>query len=181
MDLIEYVRSLITAIIPIFIVIFLIWGTIDNYFLTRYAGKLNRGFTIWRSLMKEEERQFLLNLKEDIVETKRIGLWRTKTSFITAQNGEALIRYSHPFQRTSWPIILYVDLSSAKPEIEYRLSPAMLLSLVALATLNFYLGLFLLIAFGFSWFFETGGARTFLSRNTELHLVRNFSQNREDY
>src|SRR5687768_15508588 len=104
MDDIQSIRSLIIEISRFFIVVFIIWGTIDNYFLTRYGGKLNRGFTIWRSSIKDEEHQFLLNLKEDIVETKRIGLWRTQTSFITVQNGEALIRYWHPFQRTSWPI-----------------------------------------------------------------------------
>src|SRR5215510_6037951 len=79
------------------IVIFL-WGIIDNYFLTRYGGKLNRGFTIWRQPLNEDQRRFLANLHEDIVDKRQIGflIKRTETSFISVKDREALIRYHNP-------------------------------------------------------------------------------------
>jgi hypothetical protein len=179
----QYVHSfllLLTRAAPILVLVFFIWGIIDNYFLTRYVGKLNRGYTIWNQALSEEARQFLSNLKEDTGEINKVGFWRTKTSFIIRKDGEALIRYENPVQRTSWPIVFYINLSLADPKIEYRLSLPMLLSLLPLVILNNFVGLFLLVAFMISSFMEVGGANNFLAKKTELYLIRLFHQNQKD-
>jgi hypothetical protein len=170
----DYIRSflpIITQAAYIGIVVFSIWGTIDNYFLTRYGGKLNRGFTIWHQALSNEARQFLSNLNEDIVEEKKVSFWLTETSFITRQQEEALICYRNPSQGTSWPIVFYVDLALADPKLQYRLSLPMLLLLGLLAILNIFIGLFFLFVFILSWFMEMNGTNTFLAEKIELHSI----------
>src|SRR5262245_40402658 len=87
------------------IILFLL-GTFDNYLLTRYGGKLNRGFTIWSQPLKDDEMRFLADLNTDIVDKRQFGylIKHTQTSFISVRDKEALIRYDNPGQRTSWPM-----------------------------------------------------------------------------
>src|SRR5258706_7509405 len=125
MDNIRHLLSLAQEILPVIGVLFFLWGTLDNYFLTRYEGKINRGFPMWSRILKSDELHFLENLKEDVIDInkKKIGFRTiTKTSFIAVNNREVLIRYSNIKQRTSWPIVGYVDLSLSNPALEYRLS-----------------------------------------------------------
>jgi len=153
----------------------LVWGAIDNYFLIKYGGRVNRGFTIWKTTIKDEERRFLLNLRENIEEKKIVGLWRTKTSFIMAEGGEVLIRYSHPSQNTSWPVVGYIDTNSPDAVLEYRLSIPMFLATIFFAMAHIYVALFLSVIFVLCWLFETGGLRKYLSQKSELYIVRQTS------
>jgi hypothetical protein len=150
----------------------LVWGVIDNYFLIRYGGKLNRGFTVWKTPLNDSDRQFLLTLKEDIEEKTKIGLWRTKTSFIMVKDGEILIRYSHPSQNTSWPVVGYVDTTSPDTMLEYRLSVPMLAATIFFASAHIFVVLILSVIFVICWFLETGWLRKYLSQKSELYIVR---------
>lgn len=181
MDNIRNILTQFAEIAPNIAFALLIWGVIDNYLLIRYSGKLNRGFTIWKSSIRNEERQFLLTLGEDIVDTKKIGLWRTKTSFIVVRANEALIRYSNPSQNTSWPLVGYIDLSFPEPILEYRLSLPMLIATVFLSFLSIVIVIALSIAFLLRWFFEAGGMKNYLSKKADLHFVRQKPQNQSGY
>jgi hypothetical protein len=150
------------------------WGIVDNYFLTRYGGKLNRGFTIWSHPLRTDELQFLNNLKEDIVDIKerRFGLQtRTKKDFVMVDGREVLIRFSHMGQRTSWPLVGFVDLSLSEPLLEYRLSLPMLIGTILIMLVNIIVVAVLSIAFVFSWLFETGGLRNYLSQKIDLYSI----------
>ena len=70
------------------IILFLL-GTFDNYLLTRYGGKLNRGFTIWKQPIKDDEKLFLASLTTDIIDKRQFGLLikKTQTSFINQRQG----------------------------------------------------------------------------------------------
>jgi len=175
MDNFRTILRLIIDIAPNIALAVFVWGAIDNYFLTRYGGKLDRGFTVWKKSLTDNDKQFLLSLKEDIVDKKQVRLWRTKISFIVVRDREALIRYSNPGQNTSWPMICYVDLSSSEPMLEYRLSLPMLLGTIILSFFHIIVFLILSVAFVISWLFETGGARNYLSQKADLYLVRQTS------
>jgi hypothetical protein len=181
MDTIRNSLSQFFEIAPNIAFALLIWGVVDNYFLARYDGKLNRGFTIWKTPIKNDEQQFLLTLKEDIVERKKIGPWRTKTSFIMVKDGEALIRYSNPSQNTSWPLVGYVDIFSPNVMLEYRLSLPMLVGTVFLSSIQIFIVAFLSVAFGISWLFEAGGIRNYLSQKVDLYFVRQLTQKQKGF
>ncbi len=171
-------------VLPVIGLMLFVWGTLDNYFLTRYGGKINRGFTIWSQPLRPDERQFLENLKEDIVDInqKRIGFQTiTKTSFIAKNNQEVLIRYSRIGQGTSCPIVGYVDLSLPGPVLEYRLSFPMLLGIILIMLINIIVVVVLSVAFLVSWLFETGGLRSYLSRKVDLSAIRLTPQNQKGY
>jgi len=148
------------------------WGTVDNYFLTRYGGRLNRGFTIWSHPLQTDELQLLNNLKEDIVDIKeRRFVLRTKIrkDFVMVNGREVLIRFNHMGQRTSWPLVGYVDLSLSEPLLEYRLSLPMLIGTILIMIVNIVVVVVLLLAFVFSWLFEAGGLRNYLSQKADLY------------
>jgi len=155
------------------------WGTVDNYFLTRYGGRINRGFTIWTQPLKSDERQFLNNLREDIVDIKerRFGFQtRIRKDFVMVNSGEVLIRFNRMGQRTSWPLVGYVDLSLSEPLLEYRLSLPMLIGTILIMLVNIIVVVVLSIAFVFSWLFETGGLRNYLSQKIDLYSILKMSQ-----
>jgi hypothetical protein len=166
----------IAAILPRIGLALFILGIIDNYLLTRYGGRLNRGFTVWRTGLSDDQSRFLLNVREDVVDRRKVALLRTKTSFVRVQDREALIRYSNPYQRTSWPLVGYVDLSASETELEYRLSLVMLLGTVLLALSNIIVASVLSIAFVASWYFETTGLRQYLSDKADRYFVLGTSQ-----
>lgn len=155
--------------------VFFIWGLIDNYFLIRYSGKLNRGFTVWKTPLNDSEKQFLFAIKEDIEEKTKIGPWRTKTSFIMVKDGEILVRYSNPGQNTSWPVVGYVDTTSPDAMLEYRLSIPMMAATIIFASAYIYIFLFFLAIFVICWFIEIGGLRKYLSQKAERYIVRKTS------
>jgi hypothetical protein len=161
-------------LLSIGIVLFL-WGMVENYFLTRYGGKLNRGFTIWSQPLTANEQQFLENLKEDILDIKKrqFGL-RTiiKKDFIVKDGNEALIRFNHMGQRTSWPLVGYVDLSLPEPRMEYRLSLPILSGSILIMFINIIIAVVLVAAFVFSWLFESGGLRNYLSQKIDLFFIK---------
>ena len=179
MDNILNFLLLAKEILPRIGMVLFVWGTIDNYFLTRYRGKTNRGFTIWSRPLKHDEQHFLENLREDVIDTtkKRIGFQTvTKTSFITLNKREVLIRYSHIGQRTSWPLVGYVDLSVPEPQMEYRLSLPMLVATILFTFINIILVVVLLLAFIFSWLFEAGDLKNYLSQKTDLYFAKQNSK-----
>lgn len=108
-----------------------VWFVIDGYLMTRYGGRLNRGITVWRRHLLEDEYRFLTSLDKDIVikEAERGWLVKRKwVSFVAVANQEALIRYSHPMWKTSWPMVFYANLENSKPVLQYRMSlPGLLL------------------------------------------------------
>jgi len=159
-------------------IVFLLWGAIDNYFLTRYGGRLNRGFTIWSQPLKENERQYLENLKEDILDIKerRFGFQKIiKKDFIVKDGNAVLIRFNHMGQRTSWPLVGYVDLSSLEPCMEYRLSLPMFVGSILIMFINIIIFIVLSIAFVFSWLNESGGLKNYLSQKADLYFVKHNS------
>jgi hypothetical protein len=179
MDNIRDFLLLAKIILPGIGIVLFLWGNIDNYFLTRYGGKLNRGFTIWSGPLKPDEQQFLENLKEDVVDInkKRFGFQtRTKKSFIMVNGKDVLIRFSRMGQRTSWPLVGYVDLSLPKPLMEYRLSLPMLMSTILIMLVHIIVVVVLSVAFVLSWMFETGGLGNYLSQKADLYFVRQNSQ-----
>lgn len=181
MDEMRSFLLLATQATPLVIGVLYVWGMVDNYYLTRYGGNLKRGFAIWDRKLRGETRQFLSALKEDIVETKKVGPWLIATSFITKQNDGALICSRNPIRRTFWPVVLYVDLSLAHPKLEYCLSLSMLLVLLPLSFLNIFFGLFFLIVFILSWFIEMNAANAFLAQKTELYLIRQSPPDQKDH
>ena len=169
----------ILSFLPYIGIAFFIWGIVDNYFLIRYGGKLNRGFTVWKKVLTGSERHFLLNLSEDIVEKTKIGIGRTKTNFFAKQGDAVLIRYSNPGQKTSWPIVFYVDLSTPQPMMEYRFSLPMFLGTLLISSLNIIVFIVLLVAFVISWIFETSGTRNYLSKKTDLYFAKKLLLNQK--
>jgi hypothetical protein len=163
------------TILPSVGLVLFFWGIIDNYFLTRYGGRINRGFTVWAQPLKTDERQFLNNLKEDIVDIKerRFGLrTRIKKDFVMVDNRKVLIRFNQMGQRTSWPLVGYIDLSLPEPQTEYRLSLPMLVGTILIMLFNIIIVIVLLLAFVFSWLFEIGGLKKYLSQKTDLYFVK---------
>ena len=85
---------------------------------------------------------------------------------------KVLIRFNHMGQRTSWPLVGYVDLSLPEPQMEYRLSLPMLVGTILIMLFNIIIVIVLLLAFVFSWLFETGGLKKYLSQKTDLYFVK---------
>ena len=165
-------------ILPVIGIGLFLCGTIDNYFLTRYGGKLNRGFTIWSQPLKEDQRRFLANLNDDIVDKRQVGILIkiTRTSFISVKDREALIRYNNTGQGTSWPMVGYVDLSSPNPVLEYRSSLLMLIATLLISLIQIIVFVVLAIGFLIGWLSETGGIKNYLSQKTDLYFVRQLTQ-----
>jgi hypothetical protein len=161
----------IKEVLPLVVLTLFFWGTIDNYFLTRYGGKLNRGFTIWQKPLLESDKNFLLDLQEDVIDETKVR-WRTKVSFIAKADNQVLIRYTHPHQRTSWPFVFYVDLSSPEPKLEYRLSLPMLCAGILLSLMNIIVFAILTTAFVFTVFMEVIGVTDYLSHKADLYMYR---------
>lgn len=174
--------SLIKESGPEIVMLLAIWGIFDNYLLTRYGGKVNRGFTIWSQILKSDEIEYLMGLTEDVVDVKsrRFGLHtKTKTDFIMKSGSEALIRFNHMGQRTSWSLVGFVELSALEPHLEFRLSLPMLLASMSFMFFGVAFVVIFLIAFSFSWLFETGGLRNYLSNKVDLSFVKKTSQIRQ--
>lgn len=166
---------LLQELLPGIAIILFLSGIIDNYFLTRYEGRLDRGITVWSRPLKSDEYLFLTNIQHDIVDVnkKRFGFQTIiRTSFVAAKNDAALIRFGRIGQRTSWPLVGYVDLSLPKPRLEYRLSFLMLLGTIFLVFVNVIMAMVLVLAFVFSWLFEAGGLNNYLSQKTDIYFVK---------
>ena len=162
------------ALQAIGILMFLL-ATLDNYLLIRYGGKPNRGFAIWKQPLNIGEKSFLEDLKEDIVDEKeKQYVFRTiiKRDFIMKTGNKVLLRFNHMGQRTSWPLVGYVDLSLPEPQMEYRLSLLMLILTVLIMLINIITFVVLILAFILSWFFEAGNLRKYLSEKSVFYLAR---------
>lgn len=163
----------------------LAWFVIDTYLLTRYGGRLNRGITVWGRHLLEDEYRFLTSLDKDIVIEAELG-WLVKRgwfSFIAQGNGEALICYSRPKWKTSWPVVFYANLLKPQPTLQYRMSlPGLLLwigmmwlPVSAFLKSQYSLGLFFCIFFGcmlgVSPVVEITGANKFLTDQCIRYLA----------
>ena len=174
MDNVRDILLFLWAALPEIGILLFLWGTIDNYFLIRYGGRVNRGFTVWSRPIREDEQQFLENLREDILDakTRRFGLYtRIKKDFIMVSSKEVLIRFNKMGQRTSWPLVGYVNLSLPKPVLEHRLSLPMLIGTVLIVTIHLIIAAVLTTAFVFSWLFEAGGLNNYLSQKVNLYFT----------
>lgn len=174
MDNVRDIFLFLWAALPEIGILLFLWGTIDNYFLIRYGGRVNRGFTVWSRPIREDEQQFLENLREDILDakTRRFGLYtRIKKDFIMVSSKEVLIRFNKMGQRTSWPLVGYVNLSLPKPVLEHRLSLPMLIGTVLIVTIHLIIAAVLTTAFVFSWLFEAGGLNNYLSQKVNLYFT----------
>jgi hypothetical protein len=136
-----------------------IWYAVDSYLISRYEGKIKRGIKIWHRELPYESRQFLLNLKNDVIEYRKLWFSEYKSAFIRVQNDEALI-FSPPEKfRSSWPYVGYVDLTSPSPELEYRASLPGLMFLISFT----FIGVLIFIV---NYIFQTRAIFAFLEKKT---------------
>jgi len=173
--------STIKELHPFILISLIVLGIIENLLFVRYGGKLKRGLMVWNQALRDDEWLFLSNLREDIVEEVKVGLWAKKKSFIMVRDGEVLIRYGNPKQNTSWPMVGYVDISSNEHVLEYRLPLFMLLLTLYLVFYGliaqvYLFSLFMFVIFAIGFFMEFVGVRDFLAKRTDLYLVRQSSR-----
>lgn len=139
------------------------WFVIDGYLIRRFEGKIKRGVKIWSKELSHDSWQYLLNLRNDVVEYRKMLLSEQKTAFIRVQAGEAVI-FSMPQKfHSSWPYVGYVDLTSAGPELEYRASLPGIIFLIPFT-------IFGLIIFAINFIFLTRAIDAFLERKTKENL-----------
>lgn len=171
------ISFLVKYLFPVIFLGLFFLGIIENLFFVRIGGRMKRGLMVWNQKLCDDAWQFLSTLQEDIVQEVKVGLWYKKKSFISAREGEVLIRYGDPKQNTSWPILGYVNLSNQEHVLEYRM-PAFMVLLVLWFVLfgvikSVYLfSIFFLVIFAVGFFLEFTGLRSFVADMTDLYTVR---------
>jgi len=149
------------SLLAIFVafVCFGVWFVVDAYLIGKFDGKIKRGIKIWSKELSYDSWQYLLGLKNDVVEYQTILFLESKTAFIRVQDTQVLI-YSTPRHfRSSWEYVGYVDLTSPNPELEYRASLPGIIFLIPFTVFG-------LLIFFVNFIFQTRAIDSYLENKT---------------
>jgi len=140
------------------------WFAIDSYSISKYEGKIKRGIKIWGRELPYETQQFLLNLKADVVESKKVMFSEFKSAFIRVRDDEVVVFSTPRRYHSSWPYVGYVDLTSPNFELEYRGSLPGIIFLIPFTILG-------LIIFVVNFIIQTRAIDSFLENKTKEYFT----------
>lgn len=161
-----------TFVLPLFVLMMIltIWGMIDTVFIIRFQGKMKRGLRLFNRPLPESTKQFLQALSTDVVVKRKMMIGEATVGFIRVQGNERLMQTRKPRWRTSWPYLVYVDLSELTPVLEYRASLPMSLIFVPLFLITLpvpFLWLFWAGLIYMNYYMETKAIEEFLQQQQE--------------